>query len=84
MTFNVRLFKKHLNWFEYIALPFPTDAVFTLSNNVLSTSQYSRQYGESLMRHNWFEPISASRGLKKPASRLTNLGESNWLHWLPE
>ena len=40
MAFNAHLFKKHLNWFKYIALPFFTDAVFTPSNNVLSTLLY--------------------------------------------
>ena len=28
-------------------------------------------------RHGWFEPISARRGLGKPASRLTSFGELN-------
>ena len=46
--------------------------------------EYSRQYGESLTRHSWFEPISARRGLGKPASRLTSLGELNWRCSLPE
>ena len=45
---------------------------------------YSRQYGESLTRHSSFEPISARRGLGKPASRLTSLGELNRLCSLPE
>ena len=35
---------------------------------------YSRCYGESITRHNWFEPISARRGLGNPAACLTSLG----------
>ena len=41
-------------------------------------------YNESLTRHSWFQPISARRELGKPASRLTSLGELNWLCSLPE
>ena len=45
---------------------------------------YSRWYGESLMRHSWFEPISARHGLGKSTSRLTSLGELNWQCSVPE
>ena len=36
------------------------------------------------MRHILFKPISARRGLGKPASRLTSLSESNSVGSLPE
>ena len=44
----------------------------------------SRWCGESLTRRNRFEPISARRGLGKPAPCLTSLGQSNWLCLLPK
>ena len=53
------------------------EATSLLPEPVVFTSTYSRQYSESLAPHSWLEPISARRGLGKPASRLTSLGELN-------
>ena len=87
-------YKNQNIWMSDLDTTFPSHAVtdaaaenisFMFCNySYLFSFEVCRKYAESLTRHSWFEPMSARRGLGKPASRLTSLGELNWQCSLPE